>query len=350
MNELQFAELLRQRAAGAGWPGLRQGIGDDCAVLAHTRQRDWLVTTDLFLEGIHFRRNWQEPASLGHKALARGLSDIAAMGGTPRFVFLSIGLPRRTGKRRDQRSEQLWIAEFLEGFFRLAAASKVVLAGGDTGSSAGGFLADVVVVGDVPRGQAILRSGARPGDEIWVTGALGTAALGLALLQRGKKLRPSLRLRFLRRFDKLTAPSEVEGLRSGQAGQAHAAFQAFCYPEPRLRIGQYLLRRKLASAMMDLSDGLSIYLARLSEASGVGARLDAGSLPRLPQTPLRHALHGGEDLELLFTVPPKRSHQLPRSIGGVPLTRLGRITSERTLWLIQDNRKQPLPILGFQHF
>lgn len=321
MNERQFTDLLKQRAArraaGMRRSGLRQGIGDDCAVLAHTRQRDLLVTTDLFLEGIHFRRNWQEPASLGHKALARGLSDIAAMGGTPRYAFLSLGLPRKTRQRRDQR----WIDEFLEGFFRLAAQSKVVLAGGDTGSSAGGFLADVVVVGEVPRGQAILRSGTRPGDEIWVTGALGTAALGLAVLKRGKKLRRS-----------------------------YAAFQAFCHPEPRLGIGQYLLRRKLASAMIDLSDGLSIDLARLCEASGVGARLDAASLPRLPQTPLRDALHGGEDLELLFTVPPKRSPQLPRSIGGIPLTRIGQIISERRLWLIQGKRKRPLPILGFQHF
>ena len=102
--------------------------------------------------------------------------------------------------------------------------------------------------------------------------------------------------------------------------------------------------------MMDLSDGLSIDLARLCEASGVGARLDADSLPRLAQTSLHNALHGGEDLELLFTVPPKRSGQLPRSIGGVPLTRIGRIASDRKLWLIQGNRKKPLPILGFQHF
>ncbi|MGH9782855.1 MAG: thiamine-phosphate kinase [Terriglobia bacterium] len=332
MNERQFTDLLTRLAAAAPRTGLRQGIGDDCAVLAHTRQRDLLVTTDLFLEGIHFRRHWQEPASLGHKALARGLSDIAAMGGAPRFAFLSLGLPRKSSPRRsppgqgwDQRWNRRWpqrqINGFLEGFFRLAAASKVVLAGGDTGSSAGGFLADVVVVGDVPRGQAILRSGARPGDEIWVSGTLGTAALGLAVLQRGEKLRRS-----------------------------HAAFQAFCCPEPRLRIGQYLLRRKLASAMMDLSDGLSIDLARLCEASGVGARLDSASLPRLTQTSLHNALHGGEDLELLFTVSPQRSPQLPRSIGGVPLTRIGQITSERKLWLLRDNRKQPLPILGFQHF
>ncbi|OFV98895.1 MAG: thiamine-phosphate kinase [Acidobacteria bacterium RIFCSPLOWO2_02_FULL_61_28] len=321
ITERQFVELIRKRAPSAGGGatvaglrhGLRQGIGDDCAVLAHTRQRDLLVTTDLFLEGIHFRREWQEPASLGHKALARGQSDIAAMGGIPRYAFLSLGLPRRTGQR--------WINEFLAGFLRLAAASKVVLAGGDTGSSASGFLADVVILGDVPRNQAILRSGARPGDEIWVTGTLGTAALGLAVLQTGGKLRRS-----------------------------HAAFQAFCYPEPRLRMGRYLRQRKLASAMIDLSDGLSIDLARLCEASGVGARIVEASLPRLAQTPLRHALHGGEDLELLFTVPPERSPELPRRLGGVPFTRIGRITLERKLWLIRDSSKIPLPILGFQHF
>ncbi len=317
MNERQFVSLLKRRSSPrpgqTALPGLRQGIGDDCAVLAHSRRKDLLVTTDLFLEGIHFRRAWQEPASLGHKALARGLSDIAAMGGTPRFAFLSLGVPRRT-------SEQ-WLRSFLEGFLRLAAACQVVLAGGDTGLSPDGLLADVVVVGEVPRGQAILRSGARPGDEIWVSGALGTAALGLAHLKCGKKLRPS-----------------------------HPAFQAFCYPEPRLRIGGYLRQRKLASAMMDLSDGLSLDLARLSEASGVGAEIDAAALPRLAGTPLHEALHGGEDFELLFTVPSKRSARLPRSIGGVPLTRIGRITSGRKLTLIQDGRKQPLPILGFQHF
>ena len=332
MNERQFIDLLKRRATPrpgrSALPGLRQGIGDDCAVLAHTRRKDLLVTTDLFLEGIHFRRSWQTPDSLGHKALARGLSDIAAMGGTPRFVFLSLAVPRQNGRKGQQgqkgktgKSSMKWLDDFLAGFFHLAALSKVVLAGGDTGASAAGLLADVVVVGEVPRGRAVLRSGARPGDEIWVSGTLGTAAIGLAALQRGKNLR-----------------------------QSHAAFQAFCYPEPRLRIGSYLRRRKLASAMMDLSDGLSIDLARLAEASGVGAEIDAASLPRLAETPLHEALHGGEDFELLFTVSPARSRQLPRSIGGVPLTRIGRITSGQKLMLIQYDRKQPLPILGFQHF
>ena len=323
INELEFIDRMklraRSRSGGTTVPGLRQGIGDDCAVLAHTRRKDLLVTTDLFLEGIHFRRKWQEALSLGHKTLARGLSDIAAMGGTARFVFLSLAVPRPTGKTSNH-----WMDGFVEGFLCLAAECKVILAGGDTSLSSGGFLADVVVVGEVPRGRAILRSGARPGDEIWVSGNLGTAAVGLAALQRGKKLRRS-----------------------------HAAFQAFCYPEPRLRIGGYLRRRKLASALMDLSDGLSVDLARLCEASAVGAQIDAASLPRLADTPLRAALHGGEDFELLFTAPSdtsERSRLLPRSIGGVPLTRIGRITSQRKLWLIQDNRKQPLPVLGFQHF
>jgi len=323
MNERQFIDLLKRRAAPRPGrkvlPGLRQGIGDDCAVLAHTRHKDLLVTTDLFLEGIHFRRSWQQPDSLGHKALARGLSDIAAMGGTPRFVFLSLAVPRNFGKTG--KTGKKWLDDFLAGFFRLAARSKVVLAGGDTGASAAGLLADVVVVGDVPRGTAVLRSGAQPGDGIWVSGTLGTAAVGLAALEREKKLRT-----------------------------LEPAFQAFCCPEPRLRIGSYLRSRKLASAMLDLSDGLSIDLARLAEASGVGAEIDAALLPRLPEIPLHNALHGGEDFELLFTVPPDRTHKLPRSLGGVPLTRIGRITSGQKLMLIQDNRKQPLPILGFQHF
>ena len=315
-SELEFIQRMRQRVrertGGAAIRGLRHGIGDDCAVLAHNQRNDLLVTTDLFLEGVHFHRRLQKQDSLGYKALARGLSDIAAMGGTPRFVFLSLAVPRRT------RSE--WMDGFIDGFLRLASASKVVLAGGDTGMSSGGFLADVLVVGEVPRGQAVLRSGAQPGDEIWVSGALGTAAVGWAALQRGKKLRPS-----------------------------PAMLQAFFYPQPRLRIGNYLRRRKIPSAMLDLSDGLSVDLMRLSEASAVGAEIDAASVPRLAETPLRSALHGGEDFELLFTVPPKRSRQLRRSLGGVPLTRIGRIIPQRKLWLIQNNRKRSLPILGFQH-
>jgi len=329
ISERQFVRVLQQQVGPRRGrhivAGLRQGIGDDCAVLAHTRQNDLLVTTDLFIEGIHFKRAWQEPASLGHKALARGLSDIAAMGGTPHFVFLSAGVPRNVA--------DTWLDGFLDGFLRLASQYKVVLAGGDTGASAGGFLADAVVLGEVPRGSAILRSGARAGDEVWVSGTLGTAAAGLGALQRGKRLR---------RSDATLNPAVALTL--------DPALRAFCYPEPRLRIGAYLRQRKLASAMMDLSDGLSIDLARLCEASGVGAEIDAVRIPRLAGVSLKQALHGGEDLELLFAVPKERSRHVPRSIGGVPLTRVGRITSGRKLSLIQSGHREPLPILGFQHF
>ena len=276
ISERQFVELLRRRARQHATrlektSPLRRGIGEDCAVIAASRQKDLLITTDLFLEGVHFRRQWQEPPSVGYKALARGLSDIAAMGGVPRYAFLSLGLPRRLPTD--------WMDGFWRGFFRLAAKEKVVLAGGDTGASASGVVADVMIVGETPPNRAILRSGARPGEEIWVTGRLGMAASGLRALQEGKK-------------------------QQGKARTSHRAdLDAFFFPQPRLRIGQHLREKKLASAMIDLSDGLSIDLARLCEESQVGARILEASIPRLSRTPMECALDGGEDLELLFTVP-----------------------------------------------
>ena len=292
---------------------MRQGIGDDCAVLRSSRQKDILVTTDLFLEGVHFRRNWQEAAAAGHKALARGLSDIAAMGGTPRYAFLSLGLPKNI--RQD------WVENFLGGLLELAQSARVTLAGGDTGRSSRGLIADIVVVGDVPRNQAVLRCGARPGDEIWVTGNLGLAGHALRCLQQNKK--------------RSASPE---------------ALQAFFYPQPRLRTGRVLRKRKLASAMIDLSDGLSIDLARLCQASGVGAEIQEAWLPRAASTPLNCALHGGEDLELLFTVPVERSRLVPKQAGGVRLTRIGRIVARRGLALVQGKKARPLPVRGFEHF
>lgn len=322
ITERQFVELLGRQAGRyarrTGKSGLRQGIGDDCAVLAGAGRKDWLVTTDLFLEGVHFRRKWQEPESAGHKALARGLSDIAAMGGVARYAFLSLGLPRRI--------ERDWVEAFLRGFFRLAERCKVALAGGDTGASASGVVVDVIVAGEVSRNRAVLRSGARPGDEIWVTGRLGLAACGLL----------ACRLAALRSREK--------------RGRSKQGLQAFFYPEPRLEIGRYLGERKLASAIIDLSDGLSIDLARLCEASKVGARVEEDAVPRTPETPLRYALHGGEDFELLFTVRPEKARLLPGTLGGVKLTRIGRITERGGLRLVREGKSYPLPVRGFEHF
>ena len=323
ISERQFVELLRRRARQHATrletpPPLRRGIGEDCAVIAASRQKDLLITTDLFLEGVHFRRQWQEPPSVGYKALARGLSDIAAMGGVPRYAFLSLGLPRRLPSG--------WMDGFWHGFFQLAAKEKVVLAGGDTGASASGVVADVMIVGETPPNRAILRSSARPGEEIWVTGRLGMAASGLRALQEGKK-------------------------QQGKARTSHRAdLDAFFFPQPRLRIGQHLREKKLASAMIDLSDGLSIDLARLCEESQVGASVLEASIPRLSRTSMECALDGGEDLELLFTVPARRSQRLPKSLGGVRLTRIGHIIAGRKLLLVRGEKEYPFLVRGFQHF
>ncbi len=323
ISERQFVNLLRRRAAQHAArlgksSALRRGIGEDCAVVAASRQKDLLITTDLFLEGVHFRRQWQAAEAVGYKVLARGLSDIAAMGGVPRYAFLSLGLPRRLPAG--------WLDGFWRGFFRLAATAKVILAGGDTGASPNEIVADIMVVGETPRHRAILRSGARPGDEIWVTGKLGMAASGLRALQESKKLTVKIRT-------------------------SHKAdLEAFFYPQPRLRAGQYLRERKLASAMIDLSDGLSIDLARLCEESRVGASIIEASIPRSSRTAMDCALHGGEDLELLFTVPARRSRRLPRTLAGVRLTRIGQVISGRKLLLVRGEKAHPLPVRGFQHF
>ena len=292
---------------------LEQGIGDDCAIFSGSRDADILVTTDLFLEGIHFRRSWQPAASAGHKVLARGLSDIAAMGGTPRFAFLSLALPRRT--------QQKWVDDFFRGLFRLADRCGVVLAGGDTSASDAGILADIMVIGEVPRGRAVLRSGARPGDTVWVAGQLGGAARALEWLRQGRRV-----------------------------SQGSAGARRFFAPEPRLETGRVLRERGIATAMMDVSDGLSLDLDRLCKASGVGARIEEEKIPRARGTPLAMALHGGEDFELLFTVPARLSRRVPAHLGGVPLTCIGEITKERRLRIVRGGKPSPLPLLGFQHF
>ena len=319
-SERQFVEQLRRQASrhaprGRGALVLKRGIGDDCAVIAGARgaAHDLLVTTDLLLEGIHFRRQWQPADSVGYKTLARGLSDIAAMGGDPRFAFLSLGLPRGIASR--------WVDEFFAGFFRLAGQTNVVLAGGDTAASRSGVLADIIVIGEVPRGKAVLRSGARAGHQIWVSGKLGGAAGALDLVRKGRR-----------------------------DAEDRTALRPLFYPKARLALGRELRRRGLASAMMDLSDGLSIDLARLCEASGVGARVQEGAVPRRRETPLRMALHGGEDFELLFTVPAAKSGRVPTRVGGVPLTRIGEIVKGSALLLVRKNQEVPLPIRGFQHF
>jgi thiamine-monophosphate kinase len=294
------------------------GIGDDCAVLRIPKNHEMLVTTDFSLEGIHFRREWHSPESVGHRCLARGLSDIAAMGGQPMAAFLSLALPARLSQR--------WVDGFFRGLTRLAARFSVRLAGGDTAQSPGGIMADIIVVGSVPKGQAILRSKARDGDRIYVSGALGGSAAALDLLwsKQRKRLNPDL-------------------------------YPEHFFPTPQVRLGQILREQGIASAMIDISDGLSIDLAHICEDSGVGAEIHGDSIPRAkigrPARPvdLHLALHGGEDYQLLFTA--HKGKAVPAAIGGVAISQVGVITKPKDMVLVQANHlKSKLAPLGWEHF
>ncbi len=290
------------------------GIGDDCAVLHMPAGQETLVTTDFSLEGIHFRREWHPAESVGHRCLARGLSDIAAMGGIPRVAFLSLALPAGL--------KQSWVDQFFDGFLKLADRYDVQLAGGDTAQSPTGIMADIVVVGSAPRSRAIPRSGARPGDGVYVTGSLGASEAALRLLFKGRKLRPK---DWPRHF----------------------------HPEPRIEIGRYLREKKIASAMIDTSDGLSTDLAHICEESGVGAEIEERLIPRAiagrSPVDITLALHGGEDYELLFAAP--RTNKLPAKIAGIAVTRVGVITKAPGMRLIgNDDRAEKLLPQGWEHF
>jgi len=273
------------------------GIGDDCAVLNLASGQDLLVTTDFSLEGIHFRRDWHPPDSVGHRCLARGLSDIAAMGGTPLAVFLSLALPRGL--------EQPWVNRFFRGLISLARKHGVTLAGGDTGESPKGVSGDIIVVGSVPRGKAILRSGAKPRDKIYLSGELGGSAAAVGKMRAQKKA------------------AEVQA----------RDYPRHFFPQPRVELGQMLRERRLATAMIDTSDGLSTDLAHICEESDVGAEIESWLVPRARvgkpprEVELDLALHGGEDYELLFTAPPGK--HIPRHLAGVAITPIGRITRGR---------------------
>jgi thiamine-monophosphate kinase len=298
MSELEILERLRRRAPAEAASGVAVGIGDDCAVVRLVRGEDLLVTTDMLLEGVHFEPGTHSAAELGRKALVRALSDIAAMGGAPRFCLLSLAVPARADRR--------FLDGFLRGFLHLARRERVTLAGGDLARSEK-MACDVVVCGAVGRGGALRRNGARPGDCIYVSGMLGGSALGLET-------------------------------RRGAAWKRHRR------PEPRLALGQFL-RRLRATAAIDISDGLSLDLHRLAKASGVAARLEAPP-PVFPGASLEQALHGGEEYELLFTVRPRTA--VPESLGGVRLTRIGVICRGRpgAVWLGDE----PLAPLGYDHF
>jgi thiamine-monophosphate kinase len=326
-------DLLRRIRAleGTRRGSVRLGIGDDCAILRAGRNEEIAVTTDLSIDGRHFRLAWHPPDSVGHRTLARGLSDLAAMGARPLAAFLSLGIPLElTISRRRQKP---WVDCFYDGLRALAAANKVPLAGGDLAESPLA-IADIVLVGAVPHGRALLRSTARPGDALYVTGSLGGASAGLLRLteigaKRAKSGRP------------LRIPNTLA-----------AVLQPHLYPQPRIRQGLWLQRRGIASAAIDISDGLSADLAHLCEESGVAAHVDAAALPVAPGATLEQALHGGEDYELLFTARP--GTRVPRVISGVPLVRIGQIVRRRAgsprIHIKTATGRESLEPRGWEHF
>lgn len=318
-NEADIIRYLLHRSRPGR--GVSRGIGDDAAIIQPSGKRDWVVTTDLLIENVHFLSKAQPARVIGWKALARSLSDVAAMAARPRYALVALAVPGKLSPG--------WVREFFAGFRTLAQRYRVQLVGGDV-SRAGQIVADVQVMGEVPRGKALLRSTARPGQDIYASGELGLAATGVLCVRR-----------------------RVPRSRPG----ARRALQAHFLPQPRVRLASALARRG-ARAMIDLSDGLSTDLHHLCEASAVGARIYADRLPvprtpesllrRLRVSPLELALHGGEDYELLFTVPARL--RLPTRLEGVRLTRVGRITKQRGVWLVRDGRKRGLAPGGWDPF
>jgi thiamine-monophosphate kinase len=323
VSERQLIERTGRKFPSHTGHGVRIGMGDDAAVIRPRHGCEWVLTTDAFVENVHFLLAVHPPEAVGYKALARATSDLAAMGARPRYFLLNLALP--------PSCTDSWFERFLTGMSRAARSFGLVLVGGDT-TSCPLVAVNLTVIGEAAPGRTVLRSGARPGDFICVSGRLGEAELGLQLLQRGLGKRKKWKNLLKRHF----------------------------YPEPRLALGEWLARRGKATAMIDTSDGLSTDLAYVCEASGVGACVWADKIPKvvvpeglqkLGLDPLRLALDGGEDYELLFTVPRRLARRLPHAVQRVPVTNIGEITREKRILLVDSaGRARPLPAQGWDPF
>jgi thiamine-monophosphate kinase len=331
LGERGLVALIRRRFPAP--PGLLHiGIGDDAAVAAPARGELDVLTTDCLVEGVHFDLAFSTPADVGFKSLAVNVSDVAAMGGTPRLALLSLILP-----------DWLTIGDIeslLDGFAEMAQHANVALAGGNITRSPGPLIVDVSVAGSVRPRRVLSRGGGRPGDGLYVTGIVGAAAAGLGWLRDNKDRGAS-------------APADPD---------LAACVERYRRPMPRLRLGSVLGRTRTAGSCMDLSDGLADAVRQVAEASGTGAAIDAAALPLSPSAsrwftahgidPVRAALAGGDDYELLFSVSPRRRGRLRTAIQqarGLEVTRIGELTPSREVVLRRDGGSEPLPE-GFTHF
>ena len=331
IGERALIERIRRRLPEAP-SSLVVGIGDDAAVAVPDRGALSVLTTDALVEGVHFDRRYSTAADVGYKALAVNVSDIAAMGATPRLALLSLILP-----------ESLPVADvddLIDGFVALARDTKVALVGGNITRSPGPLVIDVTVIGAVRPRRVLVRSGGRPGDQLYVSGSIGAAAAGLEWLRERSR-----------------GPSSMPDESSiAECVTRHRR------PEPRARLGALLGRNRAATACMDLSDGLADAVRQVAEASGTGARIDVSLLPihegarawfsSRDRDPVLASLSGGDDYELLFAVTSRargRLRLVDRQARGVPLTRIGELTADPSLRVERDGRSEPLPA-GFVHF
>lgn len=329
-TEFDIIDRLRKRALVDDHVLL--GIGDDAAVIKGSGGRDLVACCDLMIEGVHFRTEWISPGQLGRKALAVNLSDIAAMGGVPKYAMLSIAFPRWCTTD--------FLDDFFDGIFQLAQTNGVSVIGGDTSSSPDSMFIDISLIGECDSGKAVGRRGAQVGDLVYVSGSLGASALGLSLLEDGFRLNEDHDLRDPRR----------------QAVDKHLA------PEPRLQLGRVLASEQLVTAMIDISDGLSSDLWHILDESSVGAMLSASSIPIAecvksiaavqPEIdPVSLALNGGEEYELLFTARPENQQRVMSAAKtlNAQITPIGYIVEDKGLNLEHNGIIDSIRPLGYQH-
>ncbi|MBU0482580.1 MAG: thiamine-phosphate kinase [Proteobacteria bacterium] len=326
--EREIIERIR-RSCPKTAKNLVAGIGDDCAVIARGEGLLELLTTDMLMEGIHFNATWHPPELLGRKAAAVNLSDIAAMGGSPKYTLLSLALPEAV--------EEQWLEAFISGFLQQLSFWNVALVGGDTVRSPGPITLSVTVIGEVDRSRVLSRSGAQAGDCIMVSGILGEAAAGLELCRSGR----------------------LESTRE----RWPELLKAHLDPEPEIRLGIILAETGMVKAMMDMSDGLATDLAHLCRESGCGAEIEANLLPISPSVrqaaaelelvPDTLALSGGEDYRLLFTVAPESVDRLLETVKketGRKMYKVGRIVGDGGVFLLEDGRRREIGDQGYDHF
>ena len=323
-SEDSLIKLFKTRYPATG-PLIRKGIGDDAAVVRLPKAQEyWVITSDMLVEGIDFHRDWISARLLGRKSISANLSDLAAMGARPRFFTISLAITPDIPKR--------WILDFHDGLTEKAGAFGAQLVGGDLSNAKAHIAISITAIGESLNRKVVYRSGGNPGNLLYVTGTLGCSSAGLMLLQK----------------------QQTRGPHCAEALRAHRD------PEPRCDAGEWLSQSGLVSCMMDLSDGLSTDLPRICAASGVGAEIRMQDLPIFKESalwgcnPIELALHGGEDYELLFSVPRSKAGRLETSYPSKfpPITCVGRLTADRgKIWITSQNgQRSPLPRYGWDHF